>query len=97
MVISCVVQIALMTERLKTTIKDENLMTKRNLKDIFHHLTVEQQNGILRILDDVSDHHLNAGVEAQFESVDPDEYDEKYDHSVIYNKVNEVIENLKNR
>ena len=86
-----------MSERLKTTIKDENLMTKRNLKDIFHHLTVEQQNGILRILDDVSDHHLNAGVEAQFESVDPDEYDEKYDHSVIYNKVNEVIENLKNR
>jgi hypothetical protein len=70
-------------------------MTKRNLKDIFHHLTVEQQNGILRILDDVSDHHLNAGVEAQFESVDPEEYDEEFDHSVIYNKVNEVIQGLK--
>ena len=75
----------------------ERLVTNANLKDIFHHLTVEQQDKVLEALEDASDDHLNAGVEAQFESVDPEEYDEEFDHSVIYNKVNEVIQGLKKK
>ena len=69
-------------------------MTDAKLQDIFHHLTPEQQKTILGILEDAVNYHYHSHNKIQKDGIGYEPEDRR-DHSTIYKKLDQVIDNLK--